>query len=61
MTSYSFCIHNLRSYGRATTFDEERSYVNSFSDFLHDLRLYISYMAEQYRPRSVVFLGAECC
>jgi len=54
---YSFCIHDLRSHGRTAASDEERGYVESFDDFLRDLRLYISYVAEQYKPRRVALLG----
>ncbi len=54
---YSFCIHDLRGHGRTATSDEERGYVNSFDDFLHDLRSYIAYLVDRHRPRKVALLG----
>jgi len=54
---YSFCIHDLRGHGKTATSDEERGYVDSFDCFLHDLRSYIAYLVNRYRPRKVALLG----
>ncbi len=56
-SGYSFCIHDLRGHGRTATSDEERGYVDSFDDFLHDLRSYIAYLVDRYRPGRVALLG----
>lgn len=54
---YSFCIHDLRGHGKTAVSDEERGYVDSFDDFLYDLKFYIAYLTNQYRPRRVTLLG----
>ncbi len=53
---YGFCIHDLRGHGK-TASDEDRGYVDSFDDFIEDLRNYIAKVVEMFKPKKVVLLG----
>lgn len=53
---FSFCIPDLRGHGRTAT-EHDRGYVSSFSDFLVDLKHYISHLRTTYSPRALALLG----